>query len=214
MSYSDLLTTRTDKIDDIGDWMWVKGDDGAWDGPHKDWETSHKFKYMKYLKNNSAVITAGANLGLHARLFADIFDTVWAFEPDPLNFHCLVNNCQRDNVIKIQAALGHEHKMIAMQRHTMTNVGMHTIMDNIDNGRIPMLTIDSLNVNACSLLQLDVEGYEIYAIAGAYNTIKKFQPVIAAERSEYPEIIEFMTKGLNYKIADRSISDTIWIPST
>ena len=73
MSYKDKVFTRYEIIDNESDWMWPKEDDGAWDGPTKDWEESHKEKYMKYLRQKNVVVTAGANCGLHTRFFSKLF---------------------------------------------------------------------------------------------------------------------------------------------
>ena len=38
-----------------------------------------------------------------------------------------------------------------------------------------------MGLNDCSLIHLDIEGYEYFALSGAINTITKFKPVIAIE---------------------------------
>jgi hypothetical protein len=47
-------------------------------------------------------------------------------------------------------------------------------------GETPQVTIDSFNLEP-SLIFLDIEGYEGFAIQGAVNTIKKFKPIIILE---------------------------------
>jgi FkbM family methyltransferase len=207
--FESILKLREELMDGEGPWMWVLSDTGAWDGPKKDWEHSHKIKYMQYLKHNKAVVTAGANLGLYAKKYASMFEVVWAFEPDYLNFHCLVNNCQNENVIKIQAILGSQNGVAGISQEHMNNVGMHRV--NEQTGFIPVLTIDSLNLPYCSLIQLDVEGYELHALCGAVETIRKHRPVIAAENGSGPEIDKLLS-DMNYKNQDQSVSDTIWVP--
>jgi len=41
--------------------------------------------------------------------------------------------------------------------------------------------IDELNLPSCGLIQLDIEGYEYFALLGAQNTIEKYHPVIIVE---------------------------------
>jgi hypothetical protein len=48
---------------------------------------------------------------------------------------------------------------------------------------VPVITIDSLGLNACSLILLDVEGHELEVLQGAANTINQFHPGIIVERS-------------------------------
>ena len=51
----------------------------------------------------------------------------------------------------------------------------------IGNGIIPTMLIDDLNLPGCDLIQLDLEGYEFYALQGGIETIKKYNPVIVIE---------------------------------
>lgn len=204
----NLIEIRDIVADGVGPWYWIKSDTGAWEGPVNDWETSHKRKYFEHLKGKKAVLTAGANCGLYAQFYSKMFDVVWAFEPDYLNFHCLVNNTQLPNVIKMQAILGEQAGLAGIKQVAMSNVGMHTVMNE---GFIPTLTIDSFNLPYLDLIQLDVEGYEIRVLRGAIESIKRLRPVVIVENGSNSEISELMT-GLHYKSAGQSISDTIWIP--
>ena len=42
------LETRTLDLDGVSEWLWVKKDTGAWDGPHKDWPI-HKALIEKHV---------------------------------------------------------------------------------------------------------------------------------------------------------------------
>lgn len=127
-------------------------------------------------------IQAGGNLGFFPWKFSSRFDVVLTFEPEPLNFYCLSHNVQEDNVVKIQACLGSEHKWVNIRNPDNSHVGLCEVdRDNTANGNIPTLTIDSLMVPACDLIQLDLEGYEYFALLGAEDTIKKYRPVIVLE---------------------------------
>lgn len=209
MPYTELCTVRETTVDGVSNWLWPVEDTGAWDGPVSDWEISHKEKFFKYLKGTQVVFTAGGNCGLYTRLYAKVFDAVYSFEPDPFNFHCLVNNNQLDNVIKIQGALGAENKMITMDRHTMTNVGMHTINEDPNVAFIPMFRIDDFHPRCIDLIQLDVEGYEIHALTGGLRNINEFRPVISVERSN--DEIKELLRPFGYKAVDVSVMDTIFV---
>lgn len=213
--YSDKVEMRDVSVDGETNWMWIKGDTGAFNGPKEDWETSHKTKYFEHVRNFDVVITAGTNCGLYTRFYAQKFKHVYAFEPEPLAFFCMTNNCQYDNVVKLNAALGHGHGIVGIHRATPggddINVGMNVIQAPTDEFKIPMVTIDSLGLDACDLIQLDVEGFEQYAIAGAANTIKKFKPVIIAERFVKPEDQKIMS-DLGYSLVGLSKMDAIYVP--
>jgi FkbM family methyltransferase len=220
--YSDLLEVRERAIDHTPDdpaflagedkWVWIKQDTGAWDGPAFDWNGGHREKVMKYLRKHDTVVTAGGNQGMYTRFYSYRFKTVYSFEPDPLNFHCLVVNNQADNVIKIQAALGSENKLVRINRNGYTNTGTWGVDQNTTEGAIiPQLTIDTLGLTDLDLLQLDVEGYEINAIKGAKKTIEKFRPVVILENGGGDDICAFMG-NLGYERKDQTGADSIWVP--
>jgi FkbM family methyltransferase len=205
--YSNLLRVRNEIVDGVKDWSWIASDNGAWDGPKMDWETSHKTKYYEYVKKFDVCIQAGGNQGMYPRLLSEKFASVYTFEPDPLNFHCLVNNCQKDNIYKFNAALGSTLGEVFLSRGSMTNTGTHTVNNN--NGfKIIQMTIDSLNLSACDLIALDIEGYEEQALKGAIKTIEKYKPVIAAERGVGS--MQKVLEDLGYVYRGNSVSDQIF----
>jgi len=206
-AYNDNTMIRPDVIEGETDWVWNKEDSGAWDGPKMDWETSHREKYLKYIHEPKVVVTAGANQGLYSRLYSNIFETVYAFEPDPMSFHCLVNNCQKPNVIKMNCALGFDAQQVAMVEVCAQNTGQHRVGST---GIIPVLPLDAFHFPRVDLLQLDVEGYEHSVILGARETIIDCQPVVIMENGRTTEIQQFMT-DLGYTYMENSVSDAIYI---
>lgn len=209
MSYQDLLKTRDQAVDDVSGWMWVREDDGAWDGPHREWMDTHRDAYLKASRERNVVVQAGGNCGLYPRLFSKYFKTVYTFEPDPLNFHCLVNNCQSDNIIKINGALGATNELVRVQRAGMGNVGCHTVK-NDGEVFVPQFTIDQLNLNQCDFIQLDVEGYEIHILRGAIKTIERFHPGISCENGTNNGIPEFLAP-LGYNVSTTVGADTVYV---
>lgn len=210
---SDMVEIRDIDVDGETNWMWIKGDTGAFDGPRDNWY-EHKQKYFKHIEQFDTIVTAGTNCGMYARMYAKMFKHVFAFEPEPLAFFCMVNNVPYDHVVKLNAALGHKNDIVGIVRaspggHNI-NVGMNVIAPPSDKFQIPMMTIDSLNLNACDMIQLDVEGFEQYAIQGAIQTIQKFKPVIIAERFNTSEHQAAMGQ-INYSLVDISAMDAIYV---
>jgi len=205
--YENVLRIRNESVDGIKDWLWISSDNGAWDGPKMDWETSHKIKYFEHVKKFDVCVQAGGNQGMYPRLLSEKFASVYTFEPDPLNFHCLVYNCQKMNIYKFNAALGDIAGDLFLSRGSMTNTGTHTVNNN--NGfKIIQMTIDSLNLSACDLIALDIEGYEEQALKGAIKTIEKYKPVIAAERGVGS--MQKVLEDLGYVYRGNSVSDQIF----
>lgn len=184
--FDGKVRMRSESVDGVSDWMWPTSDTGAWDGPSVEWVRTHKDGYLKYCKKFDVVVQAGGNCGLYPMLFSQYFSRVYTFEPDPLNFHCLVNNCQRPNIFKFNAALGETNKLLHIYNGNEGNVGCHTVGDDPDKHTtkqsfIPTLTIDQIALDTCDLIQLDCEGYEPNIILGAMETIEKFKPVVTLE---------------------------------
>jgi hypothetical protein len=51
----------------------------------------------------------------------------------------------------------------------------------LEGGHIPILRVDDLALPHCDLMMLDLEGYELFALKGALNTITRCKPVIVME---------------------------------
>lgn len=169
-------------------------------------------------ERNALAIQAGGNLGFFPWKFAERFKTVITFEPEPLNFHCLTHNVLEDNVVKIQACLGNEHTWVNIANPNKSHVGLCEVdRENTTNGNIPTFRIDDLNVPACDLIQLDLEGYEHFALQGAENTIRVYAPTIVLEMTGHeqkygvgPTDIEDLLKAWGYRQVDQCYLDRVY----
>lgn len=166
-----------------GKWTWPAADEKSWEGQNEHLDlVSH---ILPHLKNKDIMIQAGGNCGLLLSTFIEHFNYVYTFEPDPINFYCLSQNVTADNVFKMQACLGETNGTTKVQ-HLERSPGCHDIggVHVAGEGYLPLLSIDSLNLPGCDLIQLDVEGFELKAIKGAVNTITKYKPVLCVEFCE------------------------------
>ncbi len=179
-------------------WVWPIIDENSWEGQNNLTELSNKI--LPFLKSKKLMVQAGGNCGFLLSTFIEHFDTIYTFEPDPVNFYCLNQNVTSPKVIKLQSCLGNVPYPVKTQqliregrKHDIG--GVHVNGDGVT----PTLTIDSLNLPYCDLIQLDVEGYELNALKGAVKTINKFNPVLC---------IEFCEKWLNrYDTSSQHIFD-------
>jgi hypothetical protein len=203
----DMFVTIKDK------WCWRSDDTNFNDFKVFTREIGLLDKVKPYLKGKKVAVQAGGNCGMQVVKFADYFDYVYTFEPDPINFHCLVNNLQYDNVIKMQCCLGDEHKLVSLKDD---NLGIGGFYVNENLGNIPTLRIDDLSLDACDFLQLDVEGYTLQALKGGMDTIKKFKPVLSVEYcwierfgTSRQDLTEFLS-SLGYVFKGMYTSDAIF----
>lgn len=192
----------SDEIDGVSNWIWDSEDMFAWSIIKNDWPYL-KDKCLYHCKKYNTVIQAGGSCGMYPRLLSNIFNTVYTFEPDATNFYCLVRNCPGSNIIKMQSALGVSRSPISLYNTYRHNVGMFRVKES--SGTIPVLEIDSLNLESCDLIFLDVEGYETNVLLGSVKTIKKYSPLLVCEvlsDEDESKILEVIT-DLGYKEIDR-----------
>jgi hypothetical protein len=62
--------------------------------------------------------------------------------------------------------------------------------------------VDDLNLSRCDLIHLDIEGFELFALKGAINTINKCKPTIVIEYAE----IWLNRYGYNLAIIDNFLT--------
>lgn len=135
---------------------------------------------IELCSRKTLVVQAGGNCGVWARYLAKQFETVWAIEPDLENYKCLLRNTARcSNIFPLWAALGYAPDNAGMIRDE-TNVGAHYVHGR---GTLAVVTIDQLELDACDLIILDIEGMEPLALQGAVQTIAKFKPVLMVEEN-------------------------------
>ena len=132
------------------------------------------------------VVQAGGAMGVWPKRMAQVFDTVYTFEPTPQSFYCLNYNCPEENIVSFNAALGKSGGMVSMdypeyRSRSATGKDNYGGFRCFSGGRIPTIRLDDLHLPGCDLLFLDLEGYELYALQGATLTIRKYQPIIVLE---------------------------------
>jgi FkbM family methyltransferase len=144
-------------------------------------------------------IHAGGNMGIYALEFAKECKNVYVFEPADENFAALALNCATvDNIFLYKAALGNDNKPISIVNETEDKqCGAWKVKGS---GNIPTFKIDDLNLDDVSIIHLDIEGYELFAIKGAENTIKKCQPLLS---------FEILNHNSNYGYSKKELYDYV-----
>lgn len=193
------------ELDGVKQWLKIAGDN-AFEDIADGW-CNYRNTILQFVKNRNVAVQAGGYCGIFPRCLSNLFEVVYTFEPDPVNFHCAVNNTPVANIIKFQAALGNDHEMISMAYMHPNNAGMKKAVKT-NQSIIPTIRIDDLNLPACDLIMLDTEGYEYNAIMGGQNTIRKYKPMITAEDSN-KEIEDFLFP-LGYKNLATIYRDTVY----
>jgi FkbM family methyltransferase len=169
------------QVDD-GFWIPVLGDTcHVWSkheiGGPEFLKTVCEYDYNFKIQN---VIHAGGNTGLYALEFAKFADNVYVFEPESVNFNCMALNCASvHNIFMYKAALADKHEHVGLLNPAEDKQTGAWAVDGY--GNIPTLRIDDFNIPNVSIIHLDIEGFELIALRGAQETIKKWKPMIAVE---------------------------------
>ena len=172
--------TAIDLVEIKEGWYWPKDDARTWKFLIENFDLPGKIS--SYVDNKKVMVQAGGNCGMYPKQYSNIFDTVYTFEPDWLNFYCLAMNCPEENIIKSQGCLGCDPGLVNL--HIKANSRGKSFING--EGRYPIYLIDNLGLTSCDLIHLDIEGYEYFALNGAVSTIGKFKPVIAIEMWDPP----------------------------
>ena len=198
--YGKLCKVLETQVDSIGPWVWPINENGLWHIIASEWPHL-KALWGKHVKKYDVCIQAGGSCGLYPRLLAETFKTVYTFEPQALSFYCLEQNCQLDNIFAFHAALGQRHAQLKLKVNGLCNAGEARFTDD-GTYSVPIFKIDDLALEKCDFIQLDVETYELPALRGAEETIKKHLPVISCENGN-EVILAFLRTLGDYKEVGR-----------
>lgn len=126
-------------------------------------------------------IDGGAHVGTWSELLKDRFDQVHAFEPGPAYKYLVENARKWPNVVCRDYALADEKCTVESWHRKpgakMTARKIRKVPDSILQG----VPLDGFMFPRCSLIKLDVEGYEYPALIGALETIARCKPFVLVE---------------------------------
>jgi len=149
------------------------------------------YQYKKYLAvlaktpNRRTVIDIGAHVGLWSMNFVRDFNHVEAFEPCLEHRECFVKNLlNAPNVVMHHAACGEEEGIVHMRTNPTSSgdTWPETPEENPEGEPAPVVRIDACDIKQVDLIKADCEGYELFALQGAEETIRECKPTIIVEQ--------------------------------
>lgn len=172
---------------------------------------------MPHVKDTGVCVQAGGACGIWPLRFSQLFDTVYTFEPQPDNFKCLVKNTsEADNIIATNCALADDENTYSIHNDIFErkNYGAGYIIP--DANGIKAIRLDSLGLESCGLIQLDVEGAELVALKGAAELIDAFHPTIVLEEKRLNHVVanpamarNWLERNFGYEQVDAIHKDVI-----
>lgn len=206
-----------DMLERRGDLWWPRDEVKCYNWTEKEQDLPEHL--MTHVPVKQVMVQAGGNMGWFTQIYARQFERVYVFEPDNINFLCLTLNNPERHVMKYQACIGNERNLVSVtfreydrgKNHVAAGKDLEKLAKKGSKpDQIPTLMIDDLNLDACSYIHLDIEGFEWFALNGAEQTIKKYLPIIAVEEAghglrydkPFPEVEKYLAQ-FGYKIIDR-----------
>lgn len=124
-------------------------------------------------------VDIGAHVGFWTIQMAKRFEHVYCFEPVARHRECFGVNCAGlSNIELVGCAIGEKPGMINITSNP-TSSGDSRVNGG---GDIPMKTLDSFELQHIDFIKIDTEGYELFAIQGAEQTIKRCRPMMVVEQ--------------------------------
>ena len=157
----------------------------------------------KFIEKSKYVLDIGAHVGSHCITYCKINPNleIMAFEPQTKVFELLnrniINNHLTKNIHAYNVCVGHKNMraMLSINATDSPNPNNQVtyggdIKENlggvglgVGGEECSMISIDSLNLEGCDFMKVDVEGFEPLVFLGGINTIDKFKPVICFEKN-------------------------------
>jgi FkbM family methyltransferase len=154
-----------------------------------EWEEELVQKCIKIVPPGGVVVEVGSNIGTHTVPIArHVGDTgkVYAIEPQRLIFQILCANLVCNEVFNVEAyhaAAGDKPGSVLVPDLDIGieyNFGAVRVAGQ-EGVSVPLMTVDSLNLERCDLLKVDAEDFEPQVLLGSFKTIEAHKPVIYLE---------------------------------
>jgi len=181
----------------------------------KPWEPHFKTVIQHLVKEGDTVIDCGANFGYNAVVMGkQIGPTgkLFAFEPQRIINQQLSGNLISNNIYNayvVHAALGNVEGITTMSPvpydKEWVNIGDTSIGEGGD--AVKVITLDMIDSQP-NFIKMDVQGYELFALQGGEQTLKKHSPDIFIEIEEHQlakfdvtkdQLVDYI-KSLGYRI--------------
>lgn len=147
----------------------------------------HKYRAaMQHCREKRTALDVGAHIGLWSFQMAHDFERVVGFEPMAEYRECWVKNLAgHKNCELLPAACGLTKGWVKLKNYTEDSSG-DTRVSNFSAdekpGYAPLVTVDSYGLQDVDFMKVDCEGYELFVLQGAEETLLRCKPVVVVEQ--------------------------------
>lgn len=177
---------------------------------------------LRLFSERRVAVQAGGNVGIFPKRLAEEFTRVLTFEPDRTLYKALTVNAPEENIEAHCLGLGDTPRRVGLsgaRRDTSGRAAHEGLTHVVDGDDVRLVTLDSFALPHCDLLYLDVEGYELFAMQGAEETIQRCRPVVGVEINRnagyygiHPESVRGFLTSRGYVQALVRNSDEVFVP--
>lgn len=132
---------------------------------------------LAHVKQFRVAVDVGGHCGLWSMHLVKRFAAVHAFEPVQAHRDCFERNVQPPALL-YAVALGEAVGRVAI--HTSGHSSGDSWVDGA--GEIPLRRLDEYDLQDVDFLKLDCEGYELFALRGGEETLKRCRPCVIVEQ--------------------------------
>lgn len=155
-----------------------------------------------FLREGDTVIDVGANIGTFTVPMSQMVGahgSVYAVESDPRTFKVLCANLALNGILNTKPLNGFVTVGEAAVAEAPNDASCH-----IGNtSAASFLTLDSLQLEACHFIKVDVDGGELEVFRSAETQIERFRPMLYFEnelRDKSVELLTFVIHSLGYHL--------------
>ena len=193
------------------------------------YQEAQRNRAISYVENWGFAIDIGANIGLWSKDLSSYFDRLVCFEPNPYCEDYLKKNVNLDKSKINSCALGEKNEIKNLFIHPL-NSGASSFVNKTkigfkkDSGviygefpketlqkKVEVKKLDDFNFNNIDFIKIDVQGYELSVLKGAYSTLKFNNPILCIEEDNpsNSETIPFL-ENLNYVVVDVIVKEHVF----
>tara|TARA_Y200000002_G_scaffold383222_1_gene404155 strand:+ start:15806 stop:16558 length:753 start_codon:yes stop_codon:yes gene_type:complete len=170
----------------------------------------------QFLQDTGIFLDIGAHTGSWALSLASLAQHVYAFEPQKMTYYALCGGVALSgirNVTCINKGLGSNEQVGTRTLRIVSNDGggstiQPTNYPILDEEKIEIITLDSMNLKKISLIKMDVEQNELEVLKGSKETLERsnYPPIVfecneaGLELNSQHELFIFLVRDLDYLI--------------
>lgn len=136
--------------------------------------------YQHLFRKGDVLLNVGANIGCYASAFVDRASQVICMEPNAEALECLRHNLASHSNVIIHPFAASDREARCDVRCEGDNIGM-AYVEETETGAVESRLVDSFGLDRVDFILMDCEGFEVRALEGAKETIRRCQPIMVIE---------------------------------